>query len=298
MTSRNRPSILHRTAGNGALFPALFVVLWSTGFIAGKFSLSGAGPFSFLAVRFSIVAAVFLGVSVATRAPWPGWRRVGRLALSGILLQAGYLNCTFAAMANGVEPGIAALVLGLQPLLTAGLAGWLLGERVTWKQWLGLILGLAGVALVVEDKLSLGHTSVPGLVFALLAALSLTAGTLWQKRVGGAMDLRTGSFIQFFASALVTAPIAAVVEGFRITWSVQVIGALAWLCLVLSFGALPLLFVLIRRGEASRVGSLFFLVPPVTALFGYVCFGDTLNEGVFAGMVLVCASIALVNARR
>ncbi len=275
--------------------PAVFVFLWSTGFVAGKYGMPHAGPFTFLALRYLFVIVLLTGVALAMGAPWPKRREIGPIALSGLFVHAGYLGGVFAALSVGVEAGVISLVAGLQPVLTAALAGPLLGEIVTRRQWVGLVMGLAGVTLVVWTKLGLGLGTPLGMGFAIFAMISITAGTLLQKRYGSVMDLRTGSVIQFVASAIVTLPIAIFVEGFRVEWTVDFMMALAWLCLVLSIGAITAMYVLIRRGAASEVASLFFLVPPTTAVIAWLMFHETLDTLSLCGMALVVMAVALVT---
>lgn len=280
------------------LLPGTFVVLWSTGFVFGKLGMPSTKPFTFLEIRYLVVIALLSVIALVTHAPWPKRREVWRIAVAGLFVHAGYLGGVFAALSFGVEAGVAALVAGLQPVLTAALAGPLLGEHVTTRQWFGLALGFAGVVLVVETKLSLGLGTPVGMAFSAFAMLSITAGTLWQKRFCGAMDLRTGSIVQFTASALVTAPIAIFVEGFQVRWTPNFILALAWLCLVLSIGAITAMFVLIRRGKAAEVASLFFLVPPTTALIAWAMFGEVLDPLSFVGMAMVVTAVAMVTRGR
>jgi drug/metabolite transporter (DMT)-like permease len=280
------------------LLPGIFVVLWSTGFVFGKLGMPATKPFTFLELRYLIVIAVLTVIALVSRVPWPKRGELWRIAVGGLFVHAGYLGGVFMALSFGVEAGVAALVAGLQPVLTAALAGPLLGERISARQWLGLALGFAGVVLVVETKLSLGLGTPLGMAFSTFAMLSITVGTLWQKRFGGAMDLRTGSIVQFTASALVTAPFAIFVEGFPVQWTMNFVVSLAWLCLVLSIGAITAMFVLIRRGKAAEVASLFFLVPPTTALIAWVMFGEVLEPLSFLGMAMVVAAVAMVTRGR
>lgn len=292
---RGRPSIWQ--GARALLLPALFVILWSTGFVAGKFGMPSARPFTFLEIRYVIVLGLLVLIALVTRAPWPKRRELLPIAVGGLFVHAGYLGGVFAALSVGVEAGVAALIAGLQPVLTAALAGPLLGERVSRRQWAGLALGFAGVVIVVRTKLGLGLGTPLGMGLSTFAMLSITAGTLWQKRFGGAMDLRTGSIVQFAASALVTLPLAAS-EGFQVNWTWNFVAALAWLCLVLSIGAITAMFVLIRRGKAAEVASLFFLVPPVTALMAWLVFGEILDPLSFAGMAAVVIAVAMVTRGR
>jgi len=296
-------SISQRTASTPAVtstrahpaIGALFVLLWSTGFIGAKLGLPYAEPVTFLALRMVIVVSLLLVVAVVTRAPWPASPRAWwHAAIAGLLVQCGYLGGVFSAIAHGLSAGVVALIVGLQPLLTAFTAARLFGERTTPKQWSGLVLGLIGVALVLSRNVGSAMSS-EGLALAALALVSMTAGTLYQKRFGSAMDFRTGGVIQYAASAMVLLPLAALTESMRIEWSVPFVFALAWLSLVLSIGAIGLLYVLIRRGRATQVSSLFYLTPPVTAMLAFLVFGETLTPMAIAGMVVAVVGVALVN---
>ena len=287
-----------RSAGPAqeAGIPALFVVLWSTGFIGARLGLPHAGPLTFLALRYALAAGLLVLVALATRAPWP--RRlaeIGHYAAAGLLVHAVYLGGVFVGISLGVEAGVSALIVGLQPLLTAALAGMLLGERVTTRQWAGLGLGLLGVALVLARKLGQGHGDALGGLACVAALFGITLGTLYQKRFCAGMDLRTGNVVQFTAAGLATAPLALLFEGARIDWDGRFVFALLWLVLVLSLGAVSLLYVLIRRGAASQVASLFFLVPPCTALIAWLLFGEKLGPLAVIGMAMTAVGVALAS---
>jgi len=276
------------------LYPLFFVFLWSTGFIGAKFGLPYAEPLSFLLTRYGLVIALMTAIALATRAPWPAqpaqWLHI---AVSGVLVHAVYLGGVFVAIKHGLPAGITALVVGMQPLLTAFGAGWLLGERVTARQWTGLALGFIGVGLVVAGKF--GNAPLgPMLIPALVALLGITAGTLYQKRFCAQFDLRTGSVIQFVPTALVTAVAVALFEDYRIEWTGEFLFALGWLVLVLSLGAISLLNLLIRSGSAVNVASLFYLTPPTTALIAWAIFGEMLTSTAAAGMVLAVSGVYLV----
>ncbi|GAA0589891.1 DMT family transporter [Craurococcus roseus] len=280
----------------GVGIPALFVLLWSTGFIGARLGLPHAGPLTFLALRYAIAAGLLALVALATRAPWP--RRpaeLGHYAVAGLLVHGVYLGGVFVGISLGVEAGVSALIVGLQPLLTAALAGALLGERVAPRQWAGLGLGLLGVALVLARKLGQGSGDALGALACVAALFGITAGTLYQKRHGAGMDLRTGSVVQFAAAGLATAPLALLFEDTSVEWDGEFVFALLWLVLVLSLGAVSLLYVLIRRGAASRVASLFFLVPPCTALIAWPLFGEALGPVALVGMALTAAGVALAS---
>ena len=276
--------------------PALFVVLWSTGFIGARLGLPDAEPLTFLSLRYTLAAGLLVLVSVASRAPWP--RRlteVGHFAVAGLLVHGVYLGGVFLGISMGVEAGVSALIVGLQPLLTAALAGVLLGELVTRRQWLGLAIGLFGVTLVLAGKVGEAPGSLFGSIACVAALIGITAGTVYQKRFCAGMDLRTGSVVQFTAAGLATAPLAFWFEDMHVRWNAEFVFALLWLVLVLSLGAVSLLYVLIRRGAASKVASLFFLVPPCTALIAWPLFGETLGPLAVAGMAMTALGVALAT---
>ena len=282
-----------------AAMPAVFVFLWSTGFIGAKFGLPYVEPLTFLALRFAIVLGLLLALIVATGAPWPrDLRQVGHIAVAGMLVHATYLGGVFASIAHGVDAGGSALIVGVQPVLTALLAGPLLGERVTARQWAGLALGTAGVGLVVWRKLGLGEGTPLGMGLSVVGLLGITFGTLYQKRFCAAMDLRTGSLVQFAASLALLGPLALLLESNEVQWTAEFALAMFWMTVVMSLGAITLLMLLIRRGAASRLASLFFLVPPTTALLAWGLFGETLGPTALLGMALAAAGVALVNLRR
>jgi drug/metabolite transporter (DMT)-like permease len=274
-------------------FPALFVLLWSTGFIGAKLGLPYAEPMIFLELRFLLVLAILVPLCWVFKAPWPSRRRALQMAVSGGLLQAGYLGGVFASLHHGMPAGVSALVTGMQPVLTAVLGSWLLRETVSPRQWLGFFLGIAGVLLVVGDRIVVERLGAAAVGLSVFALLSITLGTLWQKRHGAGIDLRTGAAIQFMAAAVILAPFA-LLEGGEVRWSGEFVFALAWLVVVLSFGAIFLLLTLIRRGRATQVSSLFYLVPPTTALLAWPLFGETYSLSAAAGMGLAMLAVWLV----
>ena len=277
------------------IYPLLFVFLWSTGFIGAKYGLPYAEPLSFLFVRYLAVIALMTAIALLTRAPWPKapmqWVHIG---VSGLLVHAVSLGGVFIAIKQGLPAGITALVVGMQPLLTALGAGWLLGERVVGRQWLGLALGFVGVALVVSGKFGDTAALGPMLVPALCALLGITVGTLYQKRYCARFDLRTGSVIQFVPTALATLPVILLFDGFHVDWTGDFIFALAWLVLVLSIGAISLLNLLIRSGSAVNVASLFYLTPLSTALIAFLMFDEKLGWLAVLGMGLAVSGVYLV----
>lgn len=275
--------------------PAVFVLIWSTGFVVARFGMPHAPPMRFLALRYLLSVAVFAVWVALSRAPWP----VGRmqrlhLAVTGLLIHAGYLGGVWAAVKAGIAAGTVALIVGLQPVLTAV---WLSGRgrnhRVQPRQWLGLALGLAGLLLVVWRKLHIGEASMFSLALALFALVSITVGTLYQKRFVQAADVRTASLIQLAAAFAATLPLA-LLETEPVRWHPELIGALAWSVLVLTLGGSSLLFLLIQRGAATSVTSLLYLVPPCTALQAWWLFGEPLGLPVLAGLALTAVGVALV----
>jgi len=279
-----------------AAVPGLFVFLWSTGFIGGKLGLPHAEPFTFLAIRFAIVAAILLAMALAAGAAWPrSAGEIGHIAIAGLLVHGVYLGGVFASIHEGVSAGVSAIIVSIQPLLTAALAGPLLGERVTLRAWIGLVMGLAGVALVVWTKVAIGEGSDLGYLFSVLALLGMTAGTLYQKRFCGAMDVRTGGIIQFLAAWAAMVLLALAFETRVVAWTPSFLFALGWLVLALSIGAISLLIFLIKKGEAYRVATLFYLVPPSTAIIAWLLFDETLGPLALVGMAVAAAGVALVN---
>lgn len=275
-------------------YPFLFVFLWSTGFVGAKYGLPYAEPLSFLLTRYGLVIGLMTAIALATRAPWPKeamqWLHIG---ISGVLVHAVYLGGVFVAIKHGLPAGVTALVVGMQPLLTAFGAGWLLGEKVSGRQWAGLGLGFVGVGLVVSGKFGEAELG-PMLIPALVALLGITVGTLYQKRFCASFDLRTGSVIQFVPTAILTAIAVALFEDYRIDWTADFLFALGWLVLVLSLGAISLLNLLIRSGSAVNVASLFYLTPPMTALVAWAVFGEKLTLTAAFGMLVAVSGVYLV----
>jgi drug/metabolite transporter (DMT)-like permease len=277
--------------------PFLFVLIWSTGFIIAKFGLPYAPPLTFLLLRFIGVLIVLVPVVLLIRAPWPAGQ-VRHIAVAGILLQAGYLVGVWCAIKLGMPAGLSALIVGLQPVLTA-FAAPLIGEAVRLRQWIGLGFGLCGVAMVVSNKINLSGLSWDSIGLSLLALLSITTGTLYQKRYCAHFDLRTGTIIQFAASTLIILPLAIVLENLSpafetVQWTARFIGALLWSIFALSIGAIFLLFALIRKSAATSVTSLLYLTPPATALMAWIMFGEALSLIGLAGMGLAVLGVAFV----
>ncbi|HEV7368266.1 DMT family transporter [Arenibaculum sp.] len=277
----------------GVPLPFSFVVLWSSGYIGGAVGLNYAEPFTMTFLRFALAGVLLLLIAVATRAPWPASRReAGHIAVVGLLIQAVQFGGLYSGMNAGVSAGVSALIVGLMPILTALGAGWFLGERVSRRQWFGLCLGLAGVVAVVGDRLTAGGDA-GGFLLVGLALFGITAGTLYQKKFCAGMDLRTGGFIQMAVGALALLVLAGMAETMEIRWTAGFVGSLAWLAVMNSIGAVSLLFVMIRRGEATRVASLFYLIPPMTALMASVVLAEMPGLATVAGFALAALGVRL-----
>lgn len=277
--------------------PGFFVLLWSTGFIVAKFGLPYAPPLTFLLLRFCGVLLILLPCVLLLKAPWP-IGKMRHIAVAGLLLQAGYLTGVWCAIKLGMPAGLSALIVGMQPVLTA-CAAPLIGESVRPRQWLGLLFGLLGVALVVYAKINLVGLTFESVLLSLFALLSITAGTLYQKRHCPQFDLRTGTVIQFAASIVVVLPLAVLLEDLtpsfsHVAWTPNFVGALLWSVLVLSIGAIFLLFALIRRSDATQVTSLLYLTPPTTAVMAWLMFGEAFNLLGIAGMLVAIVGVVFV----
>ena len=282
--------------------PAVFVLIWSTGFIVAKFGLPYAPPLTFLAIRYTLSILCFLVWIMLARASWPrGGSQWLHLGVTGVLMHAGYLGGVWMAVKGGMGSGLAALIVGLQPVLTALWVSWMPAAAdaqgdatVTKRQWLGLILGLGGLLLVVSRKFGTGH-EVTALTLAatVVALLSITAGTLYQKRFVRAADVRSANAIQLAAALLVTLPLT-LFETEAIVWNHQFIGAMAWSVLALTLGGSSLLYLLIQRGAATAVTSLLYLVPPTTALMAWALFDELITTATVLGTALTALGVSLV----
>ena len=277
------------------LAPVAFVLLWSTGFVGAKYGLPYAEPFTFLALRL-VIAAVLLGVAAALTSGRLTRGQLGRAAVTGLLLHATYLGGVFWAISRGTPAGVSSVVVSLQPVLVAALAVRLLGERLVARQWLGLAVGVLGVGMVLAPGLADGSRDSPaeGVAACLLALLGGTLGTLWHKRHGDGIPLLWGTAVQYAAAAAVLAALSAATETQRIAWTSEFVAALIYLVVALSIGAVLLLLVLLRRGSASGVSSLYYLVPPATAVEAYLLFGEQLSALALVGIVVTCVGVALV----
>ncbi len=282
--------------------PVVFVLIWSTGFVVARYGMPHAPPLGFLALRYALSVLCFGLWIVLARVAWPRGRSQWlHLGLTGVLLHAGYLGGVWLAVKLGLGAGLAALIVGLQPVLTAI---WMSAQgadhRVTSRQWAGLGLGLTGLLLVVWHKLGVGEAGWVSVACALLALLSITTGTLYQKRHVQPCDVRSASCVQLLAALAVTLPLAAAeaftpLGGWR--WHPELAGAMAWSVLALTLGGSSLLYLLIQRGAATQVSSLMYLVPPCTALLAWVLFGESLGPTVLLGLVFTALGVALVARR-
>ncbi|KPQ29429.1 MAG: EamA-like transporter family [Marinobacter excellens HL-55] len=279
--------------------PALFVWLWSTGFIGAKYGLPFAEPFTLLSIRMLLTLLPLAVLAWLMKARWPGWRGAGHLAVTGLLVHGCYLGGVFYAIDQGMSSGLVSLIVGLQPLVTALAAVVFLKEAVTRRQWWGLLMGLVGVSLVMIEKFGRSggsevSLSALTLLWAGLALVGISLGTVYQKRYGTSVDLVSGTMIQFSAAAVLFAIGAFAFESREVQWTLQFKFALGWLVFGLSISAVLILMWLIRRGAASQVASLFYLVPPVTALEAFILFDERLGPMAMTGGAIAVAGVALV----
>lgn len=282
--------------------PVVFVLIWSTGFIVARYGMPYAPPFSFLLVRYALSIVCFLIWIALARVSWPRERAQWmHLAVTGILMHAGYLGGVWAAVKAGMGSGLSSLIVGFQPVLTAIWLSWSLRGSsqagVTPRQWTGLLLGFVGLLMVVWRKLTLGspmdHVTPVNMVFALGALLSITVGTLYQKRFVQPCDVRTANTVQLMAALVVTLPLAWA-EPEIIRWNAESIGAMAWAVLGLTLGGSSLLYILIQRGAATSVTSLMYMVPPTTAIVAWILFGEAITAATIAGTALTALGVSLV----
>jgi drug/metabolite transporter (DMT)-like permease len=281
------------------LIPALFVFLWATGFIGARYAMPWAEPFSFLAVRFVLAFVILAAAAALLGARRLGWSDVLHAGAAGVLMHGVYLGGVFWAIHHGLPAGLSALIVGLQPLLTAILAGSLLGERILPRHWAGLAAGFAGVVIVLAPKLGAieGGVTWATLAASFVAVAGMSAGTIWQKRFLTGSDLISGTCWQYAGGALVMILLSFAFETRRFTLNGDLVFAMAWLVLVLSIGAIVLLMIMIRDGEMSKVASLFYLVPAVTALIAWALFGEELTLVQIGGMALATFGVALATQR-
>ena len=281
------------------LVPPLFVVLWATGFIGARYAMPWAEPFTFLAARFGLAFVLLAILLVVWRSRAASPADAMHAAIAGALMHGIYLGGVFWAIHRGMPAGISALIVGLQPLITAVLAGRLLGERILPRHWLGLALGFVGVVVVLSPKFGAigGGVTIATLAAAVTAVAGMSLGTIWQKRFGGGTDPLTSALYQYLGAAVLMAAASLALESRTVTINGELIFAMAWLVLVLSLGAILLLMHMIRQGEMSKVASLFYLVPAVTAVIAWVLFGEQLTLVQLAGMALTTFGVGLATVQ-
>lgn len=285
------------------LAPAIFVLLWSTGWVMAKYADIYADPLTFLVLRYLLATLLFIGFCLATGAVWPKtWRTAGHAVVSGIFLHGFYLGAVWWAIGQGVPAAISGIIAGLQPLMTATVAPALIGENLSGQQKLGLLLGFLGIALAVVPKvLAIDTGATPIHIFSVvinvLGMAAVTYGTIYQKRHLQDGDIRSIATLQYVGALIVTLPAAFFLEDMRVVWSVQLFAALGWAVLGLSMGAIALLLYLIRRGQVSRAASLIYLVPPLAALQAWLLFDEALTPPMIIGTVIAVAGVYLTNRK-
>ena len=279
-----------------AAAPLIFAVIWSTGNIFTKYGMPYVEPLTFLALRFAFGALFLVAVAAAFRAPWPASAaEAGHIVVAGVLVHCGYLWSVFVAVDEGVAIGTLALIVGMQPLLTAMIVGRALGETVSLRQWFGLVLGFVGVVMVVWRKIDIAEGTLFGMALGVTSVLALTLGTVYQKRFCADMDLRSGTALQAGVNAAITVVLVLLFETRAIDWTGEFVFSLFWLVVVLTIGAYNLLFYLLRLGAASRVASLFYLTPAITAVMGYLMFDEVLGPVSVIGMAVAVTGFALAS---
>lgn len=279
---------------NAIWMSPLFILIWSTGFIIARYGMPHAEPLTFLALRFFGVILILLPCILWFKAPWPSKSQIVHLAIAGVLIQFGYLAGVWIAIRHGMPVGLTALIVGLQPILTAVFVS-LLAEKITRSQWQGLFLGLFGVFLVLYAQINTAGVNAQTIFFNITGLLSITVGTIYQKKYCAQFDLRTGSLIQFITSLGLATIGAFLFETREVEWVLELIGALVWGIVGISIGAMSLLFILIRRGNATKVSSLMYLTPPTTAIMGWILFNEPLTILVGLGTLLTMLGVLIVN---
>jgi len=279
---------------NAIWMSPLFILIWSTGFIIARYGMPHAEPLTFLAIRFFGVILILMPCILWFKAPWPSKSQIVHLAIAGVLIQFGYLAGVWIAIRHGMPVGLTALIVGLQPILTAVFVS-LLAEKITRSQWQGLFLGLFGVFLVLYAQINTAGVNAQTIFFNITGLLSITVGTIYQKKYCAQFDLRTGSLIQFMTSLGLATIGAFLFETREVEWVLELVGALVWGIVGISIGAMSLLFILIRRGNATKVSSLMYLTPPTTAIMGWVLFNEPLTILAGFGTLLTMLGVLIVN---
>lgn len=279
--------------------PSIFLVLWSTGYVAAKFGLGYIEPMTFLAVRFACVVVIMAVLFVIFRPPLPKSKAEWmHLAIVGFLLQAMYFGMCYMSFMSGLSVGTLALILAMQPILVSLVAPKLNGETIGWQAWIGLGLGLTGAVIVITARSEIAAPSTIGLVFALLALLGITSGSLWEKRFGVSHHPITANLVGFSAGFAGVAPFMIALETMEIIWTWQLIVSLSFLIIASSVIATGLLLAMIRAGEVSKVSALFFLVPPMAAACAWVVLNEVMPPAAWAGMVVAGLGVFMATKKR
>lgn len=277
--------------------PVVFLILWSAGFAVAKIAVAHAAPLTVLALRYSMVLALLIPVALVMRPPMPSLRGVRDVAIVGFLIQVVYFGLCYVAFKSGVSAGAVAIVVCLQPILVALVAPRLVGEAVSGKGWLGLILGLLGAALAIAGRSSIAVENAFGVGLTVLALFGITAGTLWEKRFGVSHHPVASNLIQYAVGAAFCVPAALLTENTAIDWAPEFLWSMAYLVIGNSLLAMSLLLAMIRVGEVARVSSLFYLVPALSALCAWPLLGEVMPVLGWAGMALAGLGVALVARR-
>lgn len=296
----SQSSVATPPADDGGLshivLPVLFVIIYGSGFVGAKYGLPYCEPLTFLALRFVIAGSVIALIALATGAPWPkSWQEAGRIAIAGMLTVATFSVGVFVAINLGISPALSALVIALQPILVAAFARRVLGEKITTPQWIGLAMGLVGVAFVVAHKVRFSPDNIFALGMCVIALLGLSFGNIYQKRNCSNMNIFTGGAIQSGASCLVCLPLALIFETMQVTWDPKFLGALGYMSIGVSCGALSLLYIMIKRGEVSKVASIFYLVPVSAAIVSYFLYDEKIDLQVAFGISIIAVGVILAN---
>jgi drug/metabolite transporter (DMT)-like permease len=279
---------------NSNLIYPIFILIWSSGFIVSRFGMPYSEPMTYLSLRFIGVCVLMLPIIFWKNIAWPSKTQIMHIAVAGSLIQFGYLGGVWISVRGGMPAGLSSLIVGLQPILTA-LFAYFIAEKITSRQWLGLSFGLLGVVMVLSAKLNTDGVTLQNILWNVFALFAITSGTIYQKKYCPSFDLRIGSFIQFATSGLISGVCALLFESRQIIWSNEMIGSLIWSILCISIGAISLLFILIRRGNATKVSSLMYLTPPTTAILAWIFFKEPLTPMIVFGTVVTSLGVLLVN---
>ena len=282
-------SILLRAA------PFLFIVSWASGFPITRLGLEYAEPFTILWIRSALVAIPVGAYVLVMRVPWPSIREIAHIAFVGVTLQSLYLGSMFMAIDGHVSQGVAALIAGMQPLLTAAVVGITLGEKVSRIQWVGFTLGFAGLFIVLSERMGIGAGTAAGFFFSGLTPIFITTASLYQKKFCANSDLRIVMVVQQIAAGFCNFCIAMAIGTGEITWSAELIFVWIWLVVILTFGANNLYFLMLRHGAASRVSSLFYLTPPTAVLMGWISYGESMGLLALGGFAVAIAGVFLIT---